>query len=439
MVHDERVPERIGKYELAEPLGRGTCGTVYRAFDPFVGRDVALKLAHAGKGAQAPASDQGRRTFFSEAYAAGRLSHPHIVSVFDAGIVGSDSYIVMEYVPGTTLKEWGKGAPERLPLERSVEIVFRCCQALDYAHRRGIVHRDIKPSNVMLTPEGTTKIADFSIALMSARGDDSTPGVAEGTPRYMAPEQVRGVDVGPPADIYALGAVLFELISGRRVFEEPDVPTLLRQVRDEPAPGLGDVAPDCPVELAGIVDRALAKDPAERFDTCGELAAALARVHERQRRSDRRLATGAHRDLLRGIGFFDSFSDEEAEAILDAGSLLQYSAGETLVREGELDASFYLLVVGSAAVTKGGARIETLGRGDCFGEMGFLAETRRSASITADSDIVVLRVSQAQLDLAPPETQLLYYRAFTETLIYRLAVTSARLAAALGDGNGGGQ
>ena len=432
MAREAREPGCVGKYELGERLGRGTCGTVYRAFDPFVGREVALKLAHAGETTRALGTDQGRRTFFSEAYAAGSLSHPHIVPVFDAGIEGPDSYIVMEYVPGDTLQRWGHGGDERLPRERCVEIVFRCCQALDYAHRKGIVHRDIKPSNVMLSSEGTTRITDFSIALMTARGDGTTPGIAEGTPNYMAPEQVRGIDVGPAADIYALGSVLFELLGGRTVFPKADVRTLFRHALETPAPRLVEVVPDSPPELALIVDRALAKDPGQRFESCAAMAAALARVHERLRRTDRRLEARGRRDLLRGLSFFEGFSDAEAEAVLDAGALLQYRAGETLIREGDLDASFYLLVLGAAAVEKGGARIETLGRGDCFGEMGFLAETRRTASITADTDVVVLRVSKAQLDVAPAETQLLYYRAFTETLIYRLAVTSARLAAALG-------
>jgi len=430
MARSSSVPSHIGKYELGEQLGRGTCGTVYRAFDPFVGRDVALKLAHPGATEQA-LSDQRRRTFFSEAYAAGQLAHPHIVSVYDAGIEGAYSYIVMEYVPGHTLREWGRAGADPLARERSVEIVFRCCQALDYAHRRGVIHRDVKPGNIMVTTQGTTKINDFSIALMTARGDCTTPGVAEGTPHYMAPEQVRGVDVSPGTDIYALGAVLFELITGRCVVEEPDLQQLFRTIRQTPPPKISDYVADCPDELVRIVDRALAKRAEDRFASATEMAAALGRVHERERRTGRRLAAGQHSDQLRGIDFFAGFTDAEAERVLEAGTLLQYSAGEPIIREGDLDTSFYLIVVGSATVAKGGTRIETLGRGDCFGEMGFLSEARRSASITADRDVVVLRVTKSQLDMAPAETQLLYYHAFTETLIYRLTVTSARLAAAL--------
>jgi len=428
------VPSHIGKYEIGEELGHGQCGTVHRAFDPFVGRDVALKLAHPGESAEG-LSDQGRRTFFSEAYAAGQLAHPHIVYVYDAGIEGPYSYIVMEYVPGHTLREWGYAGDEQLPMERVVEIIFRCCQALDYAHRRGVVHRDIKPGNIMVTHEGTTKINDFSIALMTARGDGTTPGVAEGTPHYMAPEQIRGIDVGPAADIYALGAVLFELIAGERAFQERDVRKLFRKILRIRPPRLSDHVADCPTELVAIVDRALAKEPRDRFGSCSEMAAALGRVYERQRRSGRRLAARTHRDQLRGIDFFAGFTDAETEAVLEAGELVQYPAGEDVIREGDLDTSFYLIVVGSAMVSKAGTRIETLGRGDCFGEMGFLTETRRTATITADSDVVLLRLSKAQLDMAPPETQLLYYRAFTETLIYRLTVTSARLAAAMKSSN----
>jgi len=430
MAREPRVPGRIGKYEVGARLGAGMGGTVYRAHDPFVGRDVAIKVAHPGATASA-VSAQGRRTFFSEAHAAGQLAHPNIVSVFDAGIEGPYSYIVMEYVPGSTLRAWGAQGTERLPRDRVIEIVFRCCRALDYAHRQGVIHRDIKPGNIMLTPDGAVKIADFSIALIMGMPWDGTTELAAGTPFYMAPEQVRGRDVGPAADLYAVGAVMFELLSGRRPYEETDVDALLRTIVDRAAPGLASVAPDVPAELAEVVDRALAHDVADRFASGAEFAGALARVHERLRRGDRHVAKAEQRDLLRGLGFFDGFDDGAIDAVLGASALLQYGAGETLIREGDMDESFYIVVLGDAVVSKGDVRIETLGKGDCFGEMGFLSENRRTATIVAESDTVVLRVSKALMDLAPAATQLLYYRTFVETLIYRLAVTSARLSAAL--------
>lgn len=436
MSRDTKLPQRIGKYQIGERLGHGTCGVVHRAHDPFVGRDVAIKVAHRSETAKMLQSGQNRRTFFSEAHAAGQLMHPHIVAVYDAGMEGPYSYIVMEYVPGDTLTRWGRRARERLPVERAVDIAFRCCRALDYAHGRGIVHRDIKPSNVLVAGDGTVKIADFSIALLSAHPGAEQPGVAEGTPHYMAPEQVRGTGVGPATDLYALGVVMFELLAGRVPFTDPDVQRLFRSIEREPAPALAEAAPSAPAELAAIVDRLLAKDPPERYGSGAEVAAALARVFDRLRRGEQQLAKGEHRDLLRGLAFFDGFGDDEIDALLEASSLLQFRAGEPIVREGELESSFYIIVTGSAAVQKGGVRIENLGKGDCFGEMGFVTETRRTATITAATDAIVLKLGRSSMDLAPRETQLLYYRTFAETLVYRLAVTSARLAAALRNGNG---
>ncbi|MDX1609363.1 MAG: serine/threonine-protein kinase [Halofilum sp. (in: g-proteobacteria)] len=437
MAAEERLPRRIGKYELGEALGRGTCGVVHRAHDPFVGRDVAIKVAHPGETAKMLRSGRERRTFFSEAHAAGQLTHPHIVAVYDAGMEGAYSYIVMEYVAGDTLNRWGRNGDERLAVERVVDIAFRCCRALDYAHGRGIVHRDIKPSNVMIAHDGTVKLADFSLALLGAHQHDAaTPGVAEGTPHYMAPEQVRGSGIGPAADLYALGVLMFELLSGRVPFSGRDMKQLFEQIEHAPPPPLAQAAPTVPAEVGAIVDRLLRKDPRERFGSGAEVAGALGRVYDRLRRSEQQLAKGEHRNLLRGLGFFDGFGEREIDVLLEASSLLQFRAGEPIVREGELESSFYILAAGSARVEKGGVAIETLGKGDCFGEMGFVAETRRSATITAVTDSIVLRMSRSGIELAPTETQLLYYRTFAETLVYRLAVTSARLAAAMKHGSG---
>lgn len=433
MADDRGLPKRIGKYEIGELLGEGTCGTVHRAHDPFVGRDVALKVAHRREAAKMMQSGTARRTFFSEAHAAGQLTHPNIVSVHDAGMEGAYSYIVMEYVPGDTLQPWGRKGSERLGIDRVVDIAFHCCRALDYAHSRGIVHRDIKPSNVMLTPQGGVKITDFSIAVMTAHQEKSQ--AVEGTPNYMAPEQVRGEAAGAAADLYALGVVLFELLSGQVPFSDADVTRLFEQIEKTPAPSLAEIAPDMPEELIAIVDRLLRKNPDERFASGAEVAAALGRVHNHLRRSEQQLARGEHRNLLRGLDFFSGFRDADIEGLLEASSLLQFRSGQSIVEEGELETCFYIIALGSAQVSKGGVSIETLGKGDCFGEMGLLAETRRSATITASSDAIVLKLDRSAIDLAPPETQLLYYRTVAETLVYRLAVTSARLAAALKPGN----
>jgi len=333
MASDHGLPKRIGKYEIGELLGEGTCGTVHRAHDPFVGRDVAIKVAHRREAARMMQSGTARRTFFSEAHAAGQLTHPNIVAVHDAGMEGSYSYIVMEYVAGETLQQWGRKGSERLDPERVVDIAFHCCRALDYAHSRGIVHRDIKPSNVMLTPQGSVKIADFSIAVMTATQGSGRQAV-EGTPNYMAPEQVRGEAVGAAADLYALGVLMYELLSGRVPFSDPDVTQLFERIGSTPAPSLAEVAPDVPDELVTIVDRLLRKKPGERFAARAEVAAALSRVHNRLRRSEQQLAKGEHRNLLRGLDFFSGFRDEDIDGLLEASTLLQFRSGQPIVEGG---------------------------------------------------------------------------------------------------------
>lgn len=430
-VDAEAVPARIGRYEIGPLLGTGSGGTVHRARDPFVGREVAIKLAHPDARGDSFSDAGHERTFFSEARAAGQLSHPNIVGVFDAGVEGPWLYIVMEYVPGTTLRDYGANSAERLPVERVTEIAFQCCRALDYAHRRGVIHRDVKPGNILLAPDGTARLADFSIALMTATGPGKRSAVVEGTPHYMAPEQVRGEVCGPATDLYALGAVIFELLTGRKPFPDLDVRTLFRRIVHERPPKLREVNADVPVELGELVDRALAAEPRQRHESGAAFAAALTRVHDELSRMERRMARTEQRDLLRGLAFFADFSDQDIDAILGASRLSRFRAGDRLVREGELDASFYILVLGSARVEKGGVRIETLGKGDCFGEMGLLAESSRTASIVGETDGAVLRIRRSLIEMAPQETQLLYYRTFSQVLVYRLAVTSARLSAAL--------
>ena len=194
------VPDRIGKYEVGQCLGSGTCGVVYKGYDPVIYREVAIKLSlndSEGDSKKFPAS---QRAFLTEAAAAGKLKHPHIVALYDAGIEEHLNYLIMEYARGTPLSKFGKGQ-KQLPPHKVLEIMYECAQALDYSHSQGIIHRDIKPSNIMLTEEGVAKLLDFGIAISTTQKSISKGGPSLGTPNYMSPEQILALNSWRPVSI----------------------------------------------------------------------------------------------------------------------------------------------------------------------------------------------------------------------------------------------
>jgi eukaryotic-like serine/threonine-protein kinase len=261
-----------GRYRIESRLGSGGMSTVHLAFDERLERYVAIKLL-----AEHLASDPAFVSRFQrEALAAARLIHPNIVQVFDSGLDDrrDQHYIVMEYIDGQScaeiLREHGW-----LPVEEALPIVLGACAGLDYAHRKGVVHRDVKPGNLLLGADGTVKLADFGIAKATEQSSITQIGSVLGTAAYLAPEQGRGEEAGPPADIYALGVVAYQLISGRLPFEGASLTELaIKQQREPPVPLDRLVAAVSP-ELARAVDIALRIDPHRRYPTAAEMARAI--------------------------------------------------------------------------------------------------------------------------------------------------------------------
>lgn len=422
------IPEQLGKYLLQEEIGRGTCGVVYKAYDPFVARDVAIKLALSKTALDPTESIQQNREFFAEAHAAGMLHHPHIVSVFDAGVEDNLSYIVMEYIQGCTLAEWVRDKPQ-MSTNQVIDVIFKCAKALDYSHKRGVLHRDIKPGNIMLSDDGgTAKIMDYSIAEM-LQGDTLKPETVVGSPAFMAPEQVRRQHMRASADLYSLGAVMYYLLCSEPPFVAQDIRRLLDMVKNLPSPSPRHKRPDLPDEVCTVVERLLNKNPAERFQSGQDLAAELTRINTRLSQQERQLSRTENRDSLRRLSFFDNFEDTEIDEFLTASSMLSFHAGDTIIKEGDIDNAFYIVVVGRVNVSKGGTSMMTLSKGDVFGEIAFLTATRRTASVFAETEVLALKINAAGLDQVSEQVQLRYYRVFCENLIYRLSMTSARLSA----------
>ena len=266
----------LGRYELLEELGRGAMGVVYKGHDPSIDRPVALKVLAAEPGLPEAEHEQRRKRFLREARAAGRLTHPSIVTIYDVGEEHEQAFLVMEYVEGEPLDRILRRV-RALPLSRVLDIADQVAGALDYAHAHGIIHRDVKPANILLSPDDRVKVTDFGIARL-ADGELTLTQHTPGTPSYMAPEQVTGHPVDGRSDVFALGALLYELLTGARAFPGENLATIVhRIVNEEPRP-LGEVAPGLPAGLEPCLTRALAKDPAERYPRAVDLARDLRRA-----------------------------------------------------------------------------------------------------------------------------------------------------------------
>lgn len=418
-----QTPRKLGKYDLLEEIGRGAYGIVYRGRDPFVQRDVAIKIP---LGAAAEKPDD---VFFAEARAAGKLSHPYIVSVYDAAKEGGQRYIVMEHIQGETLKRFCEPDGPRLKVERVVDIMLKCSLALDYVHKNGVLHKDLKPANIMLTADGTPKLMDFGIAATRAQTEERVTRV-EGSPMFMSPEQVSGRPLGPPSDLYALGSLMYLLLTGAPLFFASDPRELFLLVKTAPVPSLKG-RKGIPDALAKIVERLLSKDPAARYQTGRELGEELGAVAEHLRTGGRRKSLVINQDALKELRFFKAFTSGELRELLDASTTVVSRAGQVIIKEGEMDNSLYILLAGLAEVRKGRQLIALLEKGDVFGEIGFLYAVRRTASVLATTDVMTLKVNSTLLEQMSEQCQLHYYKVFTENLILRLALTTDKAATLL--------
>ena len=268
--------EQVGRYRIIERIGQGAMAVVYKAYDPSINRTLAIKFLHP----QLCIDEEYRRRFLREARAAGNLSHPNIVTVFDVGESDGRPYIAMELLDGEPLNEV-MDRQKGLPIREVLEIGIQLARALDYAHSKGVVHRDIKPSNIVFLKGGRqVKVTDFGIAHVESH--DATQhtkmGTVLGTPQYMSPEQVLGQSVDGRSDLFSVGVVLYQLVTGQKPFEGDSLMTLMHQIiKDEPKP-LENLRADVPPELRRIIKRCLSKQADKRFATGGELADALIKM-----------------------------------------------------------------------------------------------------------------------------------------------------------------
>jgi serine/threonine protein kinase len=413
------IPERIGKYVIINEVGRGSTGVVYLSHDPYYGRDVAIKVYTMDAAGDDDRARVTRKMFLSEAHMVGMLQHPNILPIYDAGEEGGHCYIVTEHVHGArTLAAYCK--PDNLlRVDDVVEIMFKCAKALHYAHSRGVIHRDIKPSNIMLTQSSDVRIIDFGIALVADSEISRIEGIA-GSPSYMSPEQVQSLELTNRSDLYSLGAVAYELLTGTRPFRAGNLAKLLHQiVYATPAP-IHTYRGDVPEELELVVAKAMQKDPERRHRTGLDLAGELTRVHQKLRQQDSRMNQQEQFGLLRRLKFFHEFSHGEILEVMRASHWQDYTAGEEIVKEGEMDDRFYIIATGHCTVERNGQSVGMLSAGECFGEASYVPGAKRAATIRAADGVTALKVSSTLLEQVSASCQLRFNRVFLRALIGRL-------------------
>jgi len=410
----------VGRYEIVGKLGQGSMGVVYLGKDPYINRYVGIKISRPEAGMVEEKANKYRERFFIEAQSAGRLMHPNIVAIYDAGMHEDFCYITMEYIDGPTLQSLCR-KDTLLPFSKVVEIMFQACNALDYAHKKGVVHRDIKPSNIMLNKSESVRITDFGIARIKTE-QTASEGII-GSPSYMSPEQVREEPVEDKTDIFSLGCVLYELLCGEKAFDGDNYYAIMYKITNEDPVPVRRVRPEVPEVLAKITQKALEKDPNRRYQTCADFAYDL-RVALRGLKGMGRTAKVKAEDVVdyvHSVPFFEHFERDHVKQILQASSIIKFPKGRVMVAEGDIDDSFFIILSGRAAVQRNDSKIAVVGRGECFGEMSYLSGEARTATVVADTDCILMKISATLLDKSPESIQLIFLKNFAMTLLRRLS------------------
>ncbi len=421
-------PHRIGKYEILSELGRGATAVVYLAEDSFNDRKVAIKVQIKDDSAGPEEARRFEKLFLNEAALVGKLSHPNIVAVYDAVVEGEQQYIVMEYVGGGSLKKFCTET-NLLPVRQAVLVIFKICRALDYAFQNGVIHRDIKAANILLSDRDDIKISDFGTAQISHSTHTQIDGFV-GSPAYMAPEQINEEPPSVQTDIYSLGVSMYELLVGRLPFQASNSVAMINKILNEAPTPIQTIRPDLPEALVKIVEKAMAKNPADRYPAWYAMARDLADTFPQLEKYSFEISSAEKFNSLRKLEFFKDFRDSELWEVLRGAMWENHGREQNLLQEGDIGHAFFIIVSGQVKVLKDNKLLNVLKDGDCFGEMAYLSgsRARRTASIIAVSEVQLLKIQDVQLEQLSDTCQLRFNRVFLKTLIERLAWTSEVLA-----------
>ena len=431
----EPLPDYIGKYRILGRLGDGATSEVFLGYDDFFGRNVAIKRVRAGNVGDMEAH-YSERFFAAEAALVGRLQHPNVVQIYDAVPDPKAPYLVMEYVPGSTLRPFCR-ADQLLSLELIVEIGFKCAMALGYVYRQGLIHRDVKPANLLAVLNNGTitdvKITDFGSVLNL--GSDVTQIHRVGSLAYMSPEQLDGGNIDCRADIYSLGAVLYHLVAGRPLFDATVQSAMMHQIYNaKPVPLMG-VRAGVSEGLDRVIQKALAKSPADRYADWGEFAAALSGLVTAQqvpRGQFQGVLDSERFTLLRSLEFFGNFGDVELWEVVHRAKWQRFHFGHALYRKGEEGSTFHIIAQGEVEVFRDGKKVAVLGTGTSVGEMAYLAP---SAELKRHSTDIIVTEPATTISFTP-DTMLqlsancrhMFHDSFLKVLVRRLHSAHEQLA-----------
>lgn len=430
------LPPQIGKYRVRAQLGAGATSEVFLARDEFRGLDVAIKRVRSGADADTHGDHFQQRFFAAEAALVGRLQHPNVVQILDAVDDADGAYLVMEYVPGPTLRRYCR-ADALLPLDQIVEIGFKCAMALGYVYRQGLIHRDVKPANILAVLDAEqvvdVKITDFGSVF--AIGADRTQVHRVGSLAYMSPEQLEGDPLDCRADLYALSAVLYHLIGGRPPFDAQQQAALMHQICHAEPPPLAGLREGVTPALEAFVRQGLAKRREDRhtdWDAFAQGLAALIANREVPRGPLRAVLDSERFNLLRTLEFFKGFGDVELWEVVHRARWRRLPFGHAIYRKGQEGDSFHILAQGEIEVYRDGQRVATLGPGTSVGEMAYLAPSpalrAHAADVLVSQPATTISFTPRTMEGLGPTTRHLFDAAFIHVLVRRLHAAHEQLA-----------
>jgi serine/threonine protein kinase len=430
------LPTQIGKYPVLRRLGEGATSEVFLARDDFQQRDVAIKRVRAGATNDPGDGRYFERFFAAEAALVGRLKHPNVVQIYDAVVDPADSYLVMEYVNGTTLRPYCR-ADQLLPLELIVEIGFKCAMALGYVYRQGLIHRDVKPANLLAVINNghitDVKISDFGSALNMA--SETTQVYRVGSLAYMSPEQLDGNTLDCRADMYSLGAVLYHLIAGRPLFDSTSQSAMMNQIYSAEPTLLSSLRSGVGPGVDSVILSAVAKRPEDRYASWDDFAQALSSLITTQQvpRGHLQGVLDSERfNLLRSLDFFANFGDVELWEVVHRAKWQRFPFGHALYTKGEEGNTFHIIAQGEVEVYREGDKVAQLGSGTSVGEMAYLAPSpelrRHSTNVIVTDPATTISFTPETLAQVSPNCRHLFDEAFIRVLVRRLHVAHEALA-----------
>jgi serine/threonine protein kinase len=432
------LPERIGKYAIKAKIGEGATSEVFLAHDPFRNRDVAIKRVRVGLLPSAREQQFQQRFFAAEAALVGHLEHPNVVQILDAVADADAPYLVMEHVPGVTLRRFCR-ADKLLPLTQVLEIGFKCAMALGYCFRKGIIHRDVKPANLLVTLDGDrigdVKITDFGSSFNL--GSEHTQVYRVGSLAYMSPEQLDGDLLDCRADIYSLAAVLYHLIAGRPPFDALEQPALMHQIYHGTVPPLAKLREGVPPGLQALIERCLAKERELRpahWDEFAQALSAVSAASPQLRGAVQEVLDSERFTLLRSLAFFADFGDVELWEVVHRAQWHRHGYGDALYRKGEEGNSLHLVTQGQVQVMRDGRCVATLGAGSSVGEMAYLAPDPalrvHTVDILVSQPATTVSFTPDSLERLSLSTRHRFDKAFIRVLVGKLHSSQEALAAA---------